>query len=168
MKHIFITTLFAAVFILISGCSKEQDTPPLSLERSYLTLRLFSSLEKDDRNSAYEQAEKLQKLFPDNEYLNIVAENQIANTYLIAAQKELDNGNDLAALKILERGISKYPVNRPLQQQHKNLKLLLEIDLALKNNKLNAIPNDLDSVPVHGPQLVKKMQSKNIPMAEKD
>lgn len=161
-KHIIfiISTLCAAIFC---GCSDNGETPPLSRERTQLILRLFESMEKGDKTAIITRAEKLKKIMPDNEYVNYVLETQVANTYIIYAQKALDDGHEKLALQILEKGLQKHPLNRTLQTQYNQLKMLSDIENAIDSGKFNLIPAKLQQIPKYGPRLVKKMQSKNIP-----
>ena len=157
---LIISTLWTATFC---GCADNGETPPLSRERTQLILRLFKSMEKDDKTAVITRAEKLKKIMPNNDYINHVLETQVANTYIIYAQKALNDGHEKLALQILEKGLQKHPLNRALQTQYNQLKMLLDIENALNNGKFNLIPAKLQQIPQYGPLLMKKMQSKNIP-----
>ena len=146
----------------------EGETPPLSLERTNLIQRLFASLEKGDKAAAVAQTEKLQTMLPDNAYCAQVLETLTANTYIVHAQKAIDDGHDALALEILDKGIRKHPMNRILINQYNQLKLICDIETSLKKGEFKAIPRNLYSIPVYGVRLVKKMQSKNIPIERKD
>ena len=168
MKNIiflFLTTLSMTMFC---GCSEEQETPPLSLERTKLIQRLFVSLDKNDRIAAVSQAEKLQKMMPNNTFGSNVLETLTANTYIIHAQKALDEGHEPLALEIMEQGLRKHPMNRILIKEYNNLKTLCDIETALLKGELAVAPKSLYSIPVYGPRLIKKMQLKNIPIERKN
>ena len=161
------------VFVILSlttfcGCMDEGETPPLSLERTNLIQRLFASLEKGDKAAAVAQTEKLQTMLPDNAYCAQVLETLTANTYIVHAQKAINDGHDALALEILDKGIRKHPMNRILINQYNQLKLICDIETSLKKGEFKAIPRNLYSIPVYGVRLVKKMQSKNIPIERKD
>ena len=166
-KYTFIifSILCTAIFC---SCSNDRETPPLSRERTQLILRLFESLEKGDKTAVITRAEKLKKVLPDNDYIGYVIETQIANTYITHAQKAINEGHEKLALKILEKGLQKHPLNRTLQTQHAQLKMLCDIENAVNSGKLTAVPANLQQIPQYGPILVKKMQAKNIPLERKD
>lgn len=164
------TYLIIAILALTTfcGCMDEPEAPPLSLERTNLIQRLFASLEKGDRAAAISQAEKLQELLPDNSYCEQVRETLTANTYIIHAQKAIDEGHEKLALEILEKGLQKHPTNRILINQLKHFKTVLNIETALKKGEFKVIPLDLYSVPVYGVRLIRKMQAQNIPIERKE
>lgn len=150
------------------GCMDEPEAPPLSLERTNLIQRLFASLEKGDRAAAVSQAEKLQNMMPDNNFSSQVLETLTANTYIVHAQKAIDEGHEKLAVQILEKGLQKHPTNRILINQLKHFKTVLDIETALKKGEFKVIPLDLYSVPVYGVRLIRKMQAQNIPIERKE
>lgn len=165
----FLLYIFAILLsAMFYGCSNDTETPPLSRERTQLVQGLFDSLAKGDKNSVMAKAEKLQQLNPGNAYILFVIETMTANTYIVHAQKALDDGHDKLALNILAKGLQKHPLNRALQTQHNQLKLLLDIEQGLKSGELVNIPQNLSQIPVYGPRLIKKMQSKNMIFERKD
>lgn len=166
-KFIFLILATFSV-TMFCGCSEEQDVPPLSLERTNLIQRLFVSLDKGDRSAAVSQAEKLQKMMPDNAFGSHVLETLTANTYIIHAQKAIDEGHEPLALEILAQGLRKHPMNRILIKEYNNLKTVCDIENALKKGEFAVVPLNLYAVPVYGPRLIKKMQLKNIPIERKD
>lgn len=168
MKKIILYTFAVVSAAVICGCSDNGETPPLSRERTQLVQGLFDSLEKGDKNAVMTRAEKLQQLAPDNAYLLLVLETMTANTYIVYAQKALDEGHEKLALDILAKGLQKHPLNRSLQNQYNQLKLLCDIEQGLKSGELAVIPRNLAQIPVHGPELIKKMQSKNMKLEKKD
>ena len=165
IAFLIFTTFLLTVFC---GCTDESEVPPLSLERTNLIQRLFKSLEKGDRSAAVSQAEKLQKMMPENAFSSQVLETLTANTYITHAQKAIDEGHDPLALEILEQGLRKHPMNRILIKEYNNLKTVCDIENALKKGEFSVVPRSLYSVPVYGPRLIKKMRAKNIPIERKD
>lgn len=164
-------TLYIFAILLVSvlcGCSDNSETPPLSRERTQLVQGLFDSLAKGDKSAVMTRAEKLQQLAPGNAYILLVIETMTANTYINYAQKALDEGHEKLALDILSKGMQKHPLNRSLQTQYNQLKLLCDIEQGLKSGELVNIPQNLSQIPVYGPRLVKKMQSKNMKLEKKD
>lgn len=168
MKKITSAIFTITLLITCCSCSDNSETPPLSRERTMLIQRLFKSLEKNDKASAVTQAEKLKQLAPGNSYINYVLEVQTANTYIKYAQQAIDEGHEKLALDILSKGLQKHPLNRALQTQYNQLKLLLDIEQGLKSGELVNIPQNLSQIPVYGPRLIKKMQSKNMIFERKD
>ena len=159
MKYITIFAISILSVSMLCSCGKGDETPPLSRERTQLIIRLFDSMEKNDKSSILSRAEKLKKLAPDNLYINHIIEVQTANTYLVHAQKALDEGHETLALQILEKGIQKHPLNRTLQNEYKNLQILIDTEKAVNQGKFENIPDNLKQVPTYGPQLVKKIKN---------
>lgn len=162
MKKVILYISATLLFAYLCGCSNDNETPPLSRERTQLVQGLFESLAKGDKRAVATRAEKLQQLAPDNAYILLVLETMTANTYIVHAQKALDEGHEKLALNILKKGLQKHPLNRALQTQYNQLKMLCDIEAKLNSNELAEIPKNLSQIPLHGPRLVKKMQSKNI------
>lgn len=163
MKKFILSLTAIIISATFCGCSND-ETPPISRERTMLIQRLFESMKKGSRSTITARAEKLQKLNPADTYLNYILETQTANTYIIHAQKAINSGHDRLALEILAQGLNKHPMNSILQREHDNLQLLLETEQSLLKGELNFIPAKLKNIPVHGPSLVRLMQAKNIPM----
>ena len=166
MKKFLLTITIIFLCVVFCGCSND-ETPPISRERTTLILRLFESMKKNDRATTIARAEKLQKLAPSNTYINYILETQTANIYIIHAQKALNNHDEKLALEILAQGLNKHPMNQIMQREYDNLKLLLDTENAIKKGELKSIPANLKNIPVYGPRLTRKMQQKNIP-AEKN
>ena len=168
MKKIAFSILTTLLLTVFCGCMDEPEAPPLSLERTNLIQRLFKSLEKGDKSAALTQAEKLHNMMPDNNFSSQVIEMLTADTYIIHAQKAIDEGHEPLALEIMEKGLRKHPMNRILIKEYNNLKTVCDIENALKKGQFAVVPLSLYSVPVYGPRLIKKMQAKNIPVERKN
>lgn len=168
MKRSIYAIAAIALSVIFCGCMEEPEAPPLSLERTELIQRLFVSLKKNDKAAAISQTEKLQKLMPGNSFCSHVLETMTANTYIIHAQKAIDEGHETLALNILEQGLRKHPMNHILINQYKNFKLICDIENALAKGDFRQIPVALYSVPEYGVRLIKKMQAKNIPVERKE
>lgn len=125
MKKIFP----AAAVLAFLFCACTPEVPPPPVERNDLVVRFFRSLRQADGDAAAMQCEKLYAMEKRNYFLLRLIHVQQANNYIRAAQNHLDAGDLEEAVKVLEKGLKRYPENANLIRE---LGLLRKLRLAEK------------------------------------
>ncbi len=121
--------LLSILVAALAGCGRNHPAPPM--ERSELVLRFFRSMETGNAAAASEQGKKLQVMDSGNAYLEKLIAIQQSNTYLMRAQKALNSGNAKAALKILDEGLRKFPMNNTLKLARRDVKRLRNVPVLI-------------------------------------
>ncbi len=114
----------AALLLLLSAGCGRQPHPPPPLENSSLLLRMFDNLARNNSEVAAEQALKLRTQLPDNAYLGKILNTQRANSYVTRAARDLAEGKLDSAIRRVDDGLIRYPLNRSLRETRLELETL--------------------------------------------
>lgn len=168
----FIILLVTILMMTVIGCSKQGHSEP-QLAHLRLAGDLFNALQKKDHRNAIVLIGKLKAVIRDNAFLAALEDSEIGNIYIAEAQEKLSNAEPAEAIKIIKKGLSRYPLNQHLLKCEQQLQLLGEFqsnitkasnpqsaaELKMATERLNTLMTEYPtSVDQLKPFIDKKMQ----------
>jgi len=121
-----------ALILLLSGCSKEERPRPPN-ERNRMVLNFFDAMKEGRSADAALQAERLQALLPDSDFLRLAADTQKANETIRKMNELLKEGKIKEVSKVLDSAMMESPFNEQLKRCSAELAKLESLDRAVRD-----------------------------------